>query len=718
MRIAIRTLCSLLAVSLLGCAPAQTRSIHSGEIEARMQPDGRWSLALRPAHWEIHGHLPESARSIQVAAASDALGRYQEVAARYDARTAAIRIYERSGNVLFLDEYSRQQTNHSPFPSLDSLPATLMRFGYQMNAFGQYEFGRAGEEGPWLLFDRNRNTMVLSPADNFLVSAMQPGASAALTSGIDPKIATLPAGFTHKTLLVFGSGINRTFSAWGQSLLALGGKQPVPGDADAILGKLGYWTDNGADYYYKYEPPLGYQGTLLAVRDQFRKAAVPIAYEQLDSWWYPKGQGNTKEGGIMELRADPEAFSGPLSAFHGYLGLPFAVHARWIDEKSPLRRSFRMSANVILSADYWNRLAASLKDSGVAVYEQDWLNDKARPAVNLTDPEEFLGNMSSAMEHAGIAIQYCMPLPGHYLASTQFPAVRTIRTSPDRFGPSRYDFFLYGSALAHAVGLWPWTDVFMSRELNNLVIATLSGGPVGVGDRIGPGRGRIRIPPIDSAALQRAIRSDSVLLKPDAPLLPVDALYLSDASSDARNTPMIAATATRFASASEMYVLAYARGSGQSGAEIPLDDLGMHGAVYAWNWRTAKAELLHPHAALHIPLTPSQTAEADDGVAWGYAVLAPSDSHGLALLGDASKIVPLARKRFSSVTDGGAIEAAIAFSPGEKSITITGFATRRPRITALTGSVGSLQYNPASRVFTFRASPPAAAPAQARVRIE
>jgi hypothetical protein len=41
------------------------------------------------------------------------------------------------------------------------------------------------------------------------------------------------------------------------------------------------------------EPSFHYAsyGTLLAVRDYYATQAIPIAYMQLDSWWYPKGPG-------------------------------------------------------------------------------------------------------------------------------------------------------------------------------------------------------------------------------------------------------------------------------------------------------------------------------------------------------------------------------------------------------------------------------------------
>ncbi len=334
--------------------------------------------------------------------------------------------------------------------------------------------------------------MMLSPADNFLVSRMNESPGGAAEIRIAQRIQTLPAGFSHSTLLVFDKGVNQAFSVWGSALLALGGKLRAANDANVVLAKLGYWTDNGARYYYKFDPQLGYAGTLLAVRDQFAKLGVPLGYMQLDSWWYPKGVNarwnsvsSALPDGEYTYRADKELFPDGLAAFQQSLGLPMVTHARWISTASPYRTQFKMSGNVVLDPAFWKSTSEYLAAAGVVTYEQDWLDHNAQTELNLQDPQSFLENMSQAMLSKGITIQYCMPLPSHYMASTQYSNVQTIRTSDDRFDREKWDSFLYDSRLATAVGLWPWTDVFFSNELPNLILSTLSAGPVGVGDALG-----------------------------------------------------------------------------------------------------------------------------------------------------------------------------------------------------------------------------------------
>jgi len=78
----------------------------------------------------------------------------------------------------------------------------------------------------------------------------------------------------------------------GNTLTGLSGKSR-PAMMPRGMNKLGYWTDNGAAYYYK-------DLRCYAARC-WRRASVctngfPLGYMQLDSWWYPKGVANTWAG--------------------------------------------------------------------------------------------------------------------------------------------------------------------------------------------------------------------------------------------------------------------------------------------------------------------------------------------------------------------------------------------------------------------------------------
>src|SRR5260370_14489514 len=86
----------------------------------------------------------------------------------------------------------------------------------------------------------------------------------------------------------------------------------------------------------------------------------------------------------------------------------------------------------------------------------------------------------------------------------------------------RWTDCLYASRLASAVGAWPFTDNFTSTETSQLLLATLSAGPVGVGEPIGA---------VNGPNLLDAVRLGGVIVKPDVSLTPTDGSYTNIAPS-------------------------------------------------------------------------------------------------------------------------------------------------------------------------------------------
>ena len=696
-------ICVLLGSSVWAQGSTARQTSKNNGLQATIRGDGAYELTFRGPNWRLDGRFPDAPATIRKARGKDAIGNYQSLSATYlrGARTAEIRVYQNLPAALLRDTWDTAGPNQDPFPAFDALPADLLDFSYQEKTFGIYEFGALGPQGPWSLFDKQGNVLVLSPADHFQVSRMEEAAGGKRESRIRSAIQTLPAGFSHGTLIVFGHGMNHTFTVWGNALLALGGKRRPANDANVVLAKFGYWTDRGAYYYYKFDPQLGYVGTLLALRDEFDKLGMPLGYMQLDSWWYPKGEndrwdsaGSTLPYGEDTYRAAKELFPNGLSAFHQSLGLPLATHARWISTTSPYRQRYKMSGNVIIDPAFWKSTAEYLVDAGVVTYEQDWLNHNAQPEMNLEDPQAFLGEMSEAMLRKGITIQYCMPLPSDYMASTEYSNVQTTRVSDDRFERARWDSFLYDSRLASAVGLWPWTDVFFSGELPNLIISTLSAGPVGVGDALGG---------TSAQNVAAVVRRDSVIVKPDRPLLPIDSMYASDATNS--GSPMVAMAESTFGEETVRYVFAYPRTASQEAVSVPLSDLGTSGPVFAYDWRQHTGELIPSGGKLRMKFV--------DG--WDYQILSPVNRKGLAMLGDTEQIVPLGKKRIAAIEDRGALTITIEFARGEDALPISGYASRRPKVKALKGKAKDMAYDPKTHVFQLQVASPEGGRAVVRV---
>src|SRR5260370_31811290 len=141
------------------------------------------------------------------------------------------------------------------------------------------------------------------------------------------------AGYPTQALLRGGAGLTGLLAGGGGAMTALHAKTRPANDADLTLEKLGYWTDNGAVYYYHFEPQLGYAGTLLAVKREFDQRGIALGYLQLDSWFYPKGPAmrwDDRNTGIFRYRAATDLFPGGLPNFPQQVGLPLVTHARWI----------------------------------------------------------------------------------------------------------------------------------------------------------------------------------------------------------------------------------------------------------------------------------------------------------------------------------------------------------------------------------------------------
>jgi hypothetical protein len=526
-----------------------------------------------------------------------------------------------------------------------------------------------------------------------MIASMLADGKIPIASGLNRAVATVPAGFRHATIMVLSGGVNAAWDAWGNALSGLQSIQRPGNDADAGLRYLGYWTDNGAEYYYNYDPALGYPGTLATLVRRYRAEGIPIRYLQLDSWWYyktftdPAGKrGGPKSphlplqewnrfGGLDRYQAHPALFPQGLAAFHQEIGLPLIAHNRWIDPASPYHRRYRFSGLAAIDPEWWREIMAYLSAAGIVTYEQDWLSaiyeHSPELAIRPESGDAFSGGMARAAQERGLTVQYCMALPRHFLEAARHPNVTTIRVSGDRFGRDKWDSFLYGTRLASALGIWPWSDVFMSRETDNLLLATLSAGMVGIGDRIGAE---------DRAGLRHAVRADGVIVKPDAPLVPIDAMYTAAATQ-----PMIAAAYSAHGALRTAYVFTYGRGSRTAQIAFSPAQVGVPQEAYVYDTRTRSARRVAAAERVSFTLAPHATA---------YFIVAPRAHSGIALLGDVERFVPDGHKRIALLGDQpDHLTATVIFAASEEALRLVGYATSRPRASAAEGSVGEVSFD-------------------------
>lgn len=681
--------------------------------------DGHYALRAAAPGWTFAGMIGRPVTDVKVARGRDRLGAFQEMTFAWTEDGAplagGIRVYDAQPLALFTltCATAREKPPAAMLPDFTAFPAGLHHFSYKEAVFAPPSFRLEPNGTPWLLFDDRANAVILSPASDFLLARMTGDGAREIASGLNAGVRGLPAGFTHTTLLAFGRGLNATWDLWGRALTELDGVTRPGNDADIGLRYLGYWTDNGATYYYRYDPALGYAGTLEKLTARYRRLGIPIRYLQLDSWWYektldgPDGRhGKTKNpklpagewnryGGLLKYAADPALFPDGLAAFHRKIGLPFITHNRWIDRASPYHERYQISGVAAVDPRWWDDIIGYAADSGVVAYEQDWLNKiyQYSPALGATPGagDAFTGGMARACAARGLDLQYCMALPRFFLQGARYANLTTIRVSNDRFQRSRWDDFLYTSRLASALGIWPWSDVFMSGETDNLRIATLSGGMVGIGDEMGKE---------DRANIRRAVRADGMIVKPDAPLVPADAMYLATARGE-KDAPMIAWTRTDHGALRTVYVFAYNRRPGAAQAGFTPADFGLAGEVYVYDAKTGAGRLAPANARDEFAL-PDRDATA-------YFVLAPLGRAGIAFIGDEGKFVTAGRQRIAALADASdGLTATVLFAAGEKSVRLIGYARGAPRAEAKTGAAGAVAYDAASGRFSVDVSPAAA----------
>lgn len=652
-------------------------------ISVSVDERGRFEIVDPKRSWTFAGRVGRPIADLSASRGRDRAGSFREISFAFGgpkrtARRGVIILYGRRNVVLFQQEFVDPGTTAEVFPSLSQYPRKLHHLTYT-GIFGGFSFSRFGADGPWIFFDDHANAFILSPASHFMNGFLSRGSGGELRCGIVANPQKIPSGFVATAVLAMASGINQAFENWGRFLTDLAGKKRPANDSDTGLKYLGYWTDNGARYYYRTAPGLDYIGTLLKVRDEFRGAKQRLGYLQLDSWFYRKGrrgEWHAVRNGTYLYDAAPQLFPDGLRAFQKKLGLPLITHNRWLDGHSPYRKKFAISGNVAVDPALWRQWMRYLRSSGVRTYEQDWLSGPAQPQRTLDAGDRFMDLMATAVSREGMTMQYCMPLPRHFLQSSKYSNLTTIRPSGDRLKGQHWRSFVFNGRLATALGVWPWTDVFKSSETANLLLATLSGGMVGIGDAIGK---------IDYQSLRRAVRADGVIVKPDEPLTPLDQSYIAYAKDS--SAPIVAAARTNH----EGWVTSYVFAFGRQTTTVTPATLGYEGPVYAYDYFRRAGAYLMPEERLRL----SRVGRA------AYVIVVPVAASGIGWLGDRDKFVSNGRSRVRRVVDSDTFSAQILVARGESRVRLHGFSRAQPVLDVGAGSIENLAYDSRRQLFLF-----------------
>jgi hypothetical protein len=367
-------------------------------------------------------------------------------------------------------------------------------------------------------------------------------------------------------------------------------------------------------------------------------------------------------------------------------GLPLTFHSRHFSSQSPYleRHAFWRDGGYAhpSEASFYDMLMTQAATWGAMTYEQDWLVEAYLGVRGLREapgrPRAWLEAMDTAAREHGLTLQFCMATPAEFLQTATLSQVTSIRTS----GDYRYLFdnglnwvwFLHGNALARALGLNPFKDVFLSHSTSSLgtaepyaeieaLLAALSAGPVAIGDQIGA---TVR------DLVLRTCRDDGVLVKPDVPIAAIDACFA--ANTFLRTEPLIGETYSDHPAGRWSYVAAFhaCQSKDPLAVRVNLDRLGEarpRVPVMAYDWRRRSFERLDPDGGW------SSTLEFQD---WDYRVLCPLLPGEVAVFGDVSKYATVGDRHIGEITHRGrSLEMTLSDRPGAI-VEVHGYAAKAP----------------------------------------
>ncbi len=530
---------------------------------------------------------------------------------------------------------------------------------------------------PVCFFDDDKNTVIVSPLDNYTTNGIQKRKVKGLNAfrfacGPNGEVDSVPKDHSHRYIMIFDQGINDSFKYWGDTLLEYNGVNREEKDRyrEDDLKYLGYYTDNGAYYYYKPIKGLGYDGTLLEVKEYADSEGIPFKYYHLDSWWYQKSVkkmvrtllgplgrlvGGGLYGGTLLWEPDPLVFQmeadedksivEKLSDEFG--GLPFTAHNRWYSDKSPYveKYNFHVEGTGAMPKDdpkFWDEIMENCDKYNISTYEQDWLKTHMSRfsflRSELGAAHIWLKNMAEAADKRDIGVQYCMANPGIIMESTNFRPVITARASGDYNArwPKRYDtpYFLQSSMLMYSVGLWPFKDTFQSTSTGPIsgerhpqlmgLLSNLSASMVAPGDKIGM---------VNKDIVNSVCRNDGFLYKPDRPITACDITYI-------RNRKYyLARTVSNHGDLTWHYTLALNLWPRRvKDTQYTIEDMDFSGEFVRYNWFTNETQKVNSCTPV------AQDLKYEEYV---YEVFAPILDNGMAIIGDPSKYVTMNDTEFS-----------------------------------------------------------------------
>ncbi|XP_050418345.2 uncharacterized protein LOC126831737 [Patella vulgata] len=414
---------------------------------------------------------------------------------------------------------------------------------------GKVKINSGIQGGPMAFFDK-KDTVIISPFSEFTATnTFFDSEAGSISWGLKGGIEEVPENFLQQYIVMYSpDGINAAFREWGDVMRSYYNRPSSYRESDLTNNYLGYWTDNGAYYYYHPADQQNYEDTVYGVIDYANKLSIPYRYFQYDEWFY-----NTDQHiGTLTWDALPGVFPDGLRYVYNKTQWPVSAHNKWWSSNTTYAKQNGGQFDFVLEDDvgfgipleeeFWNSLFREAKTWGMIVYEQDFLGTSNQKMKSLnTDvylTKNWLNQMGNAAQKNGITLQYCMAFPLHILAALEIPTVTQARVSADGV-PGNTNGWKIGitSLFPQAMGIAPYKDNFWTTEYQpgnpyggmatqpflQLTVSVLTTGPVGPSDGIG-------FTNVD--LLMRCCNKEGLILKPDLPALAIDNQIRQEAFAD------------------------------------------------------------------------------------------------------------------------------------------------------------------------------------------
>jgi hypothetical protein len=566
---------------------------------------------------------------------------------------------------------------------------------------------------PFLLVAPDGRTLMLAPLDQFHEHVVGINGGT-VRCGWHGDLDSVPAGFATELAVIAGDGPRACMDAWGSLVLGRAGTVRPGRWPDALGSMPSYWTDNGAAYWYRTEPGLDPAGSIVAAVEDLRSSGVPIGSVQLDSWWYPHAElrpFDTDEWivpptAMIAWEERPDVLPEGIHRLRDRLGHPpLVAHIRHLSSAAPIAAEVPVWVDGAYAApatpEAYERWLDQCVTWGVETFEHDWLVEVFFGVRGLREApgraRAWQEGIDRAARDRGITLQWCMGTPADWAQTSTLTQVTSVRTCGDHgyiaTAGQLWAWFCSTNAIARALHLMPFKDVFRTdpdvagdHGEPEALLAALSTGPVGIGDRVGRFRTEL---------VHRTCRADGRLVKPHTPIAATDRSLV--ANTGFRSTLMVAECTSEHPAGRWAYVVALHCNPSEAPVEgeivaAELGDGAPTADVIAWDWRAGTATRWTPDARHPVHLGRED---------WAYLVLAPVLHDRLAVIGDVSKFVTAGDARV--VVDTIAAGVRLTVLGAGETVTITGWAAAAVR----TSAGADVPVDPETGVFTVEVDVPA-----------